>query len=339
MNAEATIPVAGPYYEDLHKNQVFAEAPGITLTEGHQAVHQAILGDRLKLCLDHHLAAMVSGDPRPLAHPGLVWDVAIGQSTLPTGRVIGNLFYRGLVLRRWPRIGDTLRTTTEVVALKDNAQRPGRQPTGLSALRVLTVDQEERPVLDYHRCAMLPMRSEQARPGHRDDLNLISAELDSAGRLDSVSDLDLARYTARVPGPHADAVEPGQRYLVETGDTVSCAPELARLSLNLAAAHSDPTASDRGRRLVYGGHTIGLALQHITRALPNLVTVAAWRSCDHLGPVFEGDVLHSSVSVETKEGGQRATLVELRVLTTATRQDGTEPQQVLDWRPIGVLAS
>jgi acyl dehydratase len=335
---EATIPVSGPYYEDLHKGQVFAEAPGLTLTDGHQAAHQAILGDRLRLCLDHHLAGEVSGHPTRLAHPGLVCDVAIGQSTLPTGRVIGNLFYRGLLLRRWPRIGDTLRTTTEVVALRDNASRPGRNPTGLAALRVLTVDHDGRPVLDYHRCAMLPMRSEEARPGHRDDLDLISAELDSDRLLDSVSDLDLALYRARVPGPHAQDVEPGQRYRVETGDSVTCAPELVRLSLNLAAAHSDPTASDRGRRLVYGGHTIGLALQHVTRALPNLVTVAAWRSCDHLGPVFEGDVLHSTVSVEAKEGGQRATLVELRVITTATRQGG-EQGDVLDWRPIGVLAS
>lgn len=330
-------PVAGPYYEDLENGQRFADAPGLTLTEGHQAVHQAILGDRLRLCLDRHLSGEVTGNPTPLAHPGLVWDVAIGQSTLPTGRVIGNLFYRGLVLRRWPRIGDTLRTTTEVVALRDNAPRPGRKPTGLAVLRVLTFDQDDRPVLDYHRCAMLPMRSEEARPGHRDDLDLISAELDPSQLLDSVSQLDLARYRARIPGPHAEAIEPGQRYSVETGDTVTGAPELVRLSLNLAAAHSDSTGSDRGRRLVYGGHTIGLALQHVTRALPNLITVAAWRSCEHLGPVFEGDVLHSTVSVEAKEGGPTATLVELRVLTTATRKDGATAE-VLDWRPIGVMA-
>lgn len=337
MTATEATPVSGPYYEDLGRGQVFAEAPGITITAGHQAVHQAILGDRLRLCLDQHLGAEVSGSPIPLAHPGLVCDVAIGQSTLPTGRVIGNLFYRGLVLRRWPRIGDTLRTTTEVVALRDNAQRPGRNPTGLAALRVLTVDQEGRPVLDYHRCAMLPMRSEEARPGHRDDLDVISAELDREGLLDSVGELDLTRYRAAVPGSHGEAVHSGQRYLVETGDTVTNAPELVRLSLNLAAAHSDPTASGRGRRLVYGGHTIGLALQHLTRALPNLVTVAAWRSCDHLGPVFEGDVLHSTITVEAKEGGRPATLLELRVLTTATREDGSRAD-VLDWRPIGVMA-
>ena len=75
---------------------------------------------------------------------------------------------------------------------------------------------------------------------------------------------------------------------------MSCASELVRLSLNVAAAHSDPGSTGSGRRLVYGGHTIGLALAHVTRALPNLVTVVGWRSCDHLNPVFEGDVLHSA---------------------------------------------
>ena len=335
---DMTIDVGGPYYEDLHRGQMFTEGPGLTLTEGHQALHQAILGDRLRLCLDRHLAAEVSGHDEPLAHPGLVCDVAIGQSTLATGRVIGNLFYRGLELRRWPRIGDTLRTTTEVVALRDNASRPNRHPTGLAALRVLTTDQHDRPVLDYHRCAMLPMRSEDARPGHRDDLDAISPELDRDHLLDSVDGLDLELYRARVPGAHADAVQPGQCYVVETGDTVTNAPELVRLSLNVAAAHSDPTATERNQRLVYGGHTIGLALQHLTRALPNLVTIAAWRSCDHLGPVFEGDVLHSTVSVEAKEGGPKAALVEFRILTTATRAGGGETTEVLDWRPIGVLA-
>lgn len=38
----------------------------------------------------------------------LVWDTAIGQSTVATGRVVANLFYRGLLLRTTPRLGDTL---------------------------------------------------------------------------------------------------------------------------------------------------------------------------------------------------------------------------------------
>ena len=71
-----------------------------------------------------------------LAHPNLVCDVAIGQSTGPTQRVRGNLFYRGLVLERPVFLGETLRTRTEVVALKQNRRRDGRLGGGLVALRI-----------------------------------------------------------------------------------------------------------------------------------------------------------------------------------------------------------
>ena len=147
---------APPYFEDLQVGTVFEDAPPLTLTEGHAALHQAIAGDRLRLALDRTLGEAVLGAGPPLAHPALVWDVAIGQSTVATGRVIANLFYRGLLLRRPVRLGDTLRTTTEVVARRENRSRP----TGLAVLRIRTVDQEDRPVLDFTRCAMLPRRDE-----------------------------------------------------------------------------------------------------------------------------------------------------------------------------------
>ena len=94
------------------------DAPGLTLTDGHAALHQAIVGDRLRLTLDAPLSRAVTGAEHVLAHPALVWDVAIGQSTTATQRVIANLFYPGLVFHRAPLIGDTLRTRTEVVALR-----------------------------------------------------------------------------------------------------------------------------------------------------------------------------------------------------------------------------
>ena len=56
---------------------------------------------------------------------------------------------------------------------------------------------------------------------------------------------------------------------------MTAAPELVRLSLNIAQAHSDAGATAHGKRLVYGGHTIAIAAAHATRALPNLVTIVA----------------------------------------------------------------
>ena len=159
--------VGGPWFEDLERGQRF-EAPAFSVTEGHAALHQAICGDRLRLALDAPLCSAVTGRDAPLVHPNLVCDVSIGQSTGPTQRVLGNLFYRGLVLERQVHIGDTLRTSTEVVALKENRRKPGGRATGLVLLRMRTVDQEDRPVLDYWRCPMLAARERRGdRPGRR----------------------------------------------------------------------------------------------------------------------------------------------------------------------------
>ena len=325
----------GPYFEDLRVGETIVDAPALTLTDGHAALHQAIVGDRLRLALDATLCARVTGAPAPLAHPALVCDVAIGQSTLITRRVIANLFYRGLVLRHMPVIGDTLRTTTEVVALRQTSRREGRPATGLAALRVRTVDQEDRPVLDFWRCAMLPLRDPEGQTDRADDLDAIPAELDPAALAAATAGWDLEAYRAAVPGDHFDDLAEGTTWTVEGGDVVSAAPELARLSLNVATAHHD--AGPTGRRLVYGGHTIGVAASQLTRVLPNLVTVVAWHGCDHRGPVLEGDTLRSEVELERREplpGG--GGLVHLRSRVRAERASGTE--DVLDWRLVGVMA-
>ncbi|WP_245646604.1 hypothetical protein [Microtetraspora niveoalba] len=117
---------------------------------------------------------------------------------------------------------------------------------------------------------------------------------------------------------------------------MSAAPELARLTLNMAQVHHDAGAAG-GARLVYGGHTIGLALSQAARALPNLVAVTAWHGCAHVGPVREGDTLASEVAVERRRalpGG--GGLVHLRSLVKAA--DGGEPRDVLDWRFVAVMA-
>jgi acyl dehydratase len=329
--------VAGPFFEDLGVGDVVQTAPALTLTEGHAALHQAIVGDRLRLALDATLARQVLGVPAPLAHPALVCDVAIGQSTLVTERVIANLFYRGLVLRRAPVIGDTLRTTTEVVALRQNAPRPGRAATGLAVLRVRTVDQDDRRVLDFWRCAMLPLSDPDAQTGHADDLDAIPAELDPDVVRAATAGWRLDAFRAAAPGDHLAALRPGQRWTIEGGDVVSAAPELARLSLNVARAHHDEGAAGAGRRLVYGGHTIGIAAAQATRALPNLVTIVGWHGCDHLAPVFEGDTLHSELELTAVEpldpGGG---LVHLRSRVRARRAG--ESSDVLDWRFVAVMA-
>lgn len=322
----AWAPVSGPFFDDLAVGQVFDTAPSMTLTAGAAAVHQSIVGDRLRLALDGDLAMAVTGATGPLAHPALVCDVAIGQTTLVTQRVKANLFYRGLTFHRFPVIGDTLFTRTEVVGLRQNSAKPGRAPTGLAALRMTTVDEVGRLVLDFYRCAMLPLSEGAADTGHADDLSTIGT--DQLRTPDPTAYWDADAYRARVQGAQFDSALAGT-VLYSSADVVTSAPELARLSLNIAATHHDWRVNKQ--RLVYGGHTIGLALAQTSRLLPDIVTVLGWQSCDHTGPVYEGDTLYSELHVEgaTPLPDGRGGVLALRSLVYAVAEPD---RQVLDWR-------
>jgi acyl dehydratase len=338
------IEVDSPYFEELSVGRVFDDAPAVTLTSGHAAFHAALFGDRMRLPLSLPLCLAVTGSRRALAHPNLVCNVAIGQSTTPSQRVLGNLFYRGLVLQRPVFIGDTLTTSTEIVARRQNRIKPGRHATGIAVLQVHVENQHGETVLHFWRCPMLPCRDPAAETGADDNFDAIPAELDMdavRAAVDGNWRLDVFRESAA--GPHFKEIEAGTRYVVHAADTVTAAPELVRQTLNLAQAHTDATASPYGRRLVYGGHTISMASAQLSRALPNLVTLVAWRGCDHRAPVFEGDRLQTELEViarhERDSGGG---LVDLQVLVSAERgPDAPEPGKrecVLDWHLLALLA-
>src|SRR6185312_2763474 len=95
-------------------------------------------------------------------------------------------------------------TRTEIVGLKKNSARPGRAPTGLMALRITTIDQADRLILDFYRCAMVPLSPGADPDGaeHADDLLKVGADL--APPPSAAADWNGGVFRARVPGPHFD---------------------------------------------------------------------------------------------------------------------------------------
>ena len=146
--------IDGPYFEEFELGQTFV-APSITVTEGHTAVYAALFGDRMRLPLDRHLSAKVTGCTAALVHPYLAMHLAAGQTTYASQHVKGNLFYRGVLLQRPVFVGDSLYTTTKVVGLKQNKPKPGRAATGMVALEMTTVNQRDEVVLHFWRCPMI----------------------------------------------------------------------------------------------------------------------------------------------------------------------------------------
>jgi acyl dehydratase len=316
-------PGDGPFYDEMHVGMEFDSPPGVTVDGGLMAAYQSIAGEQLALSLDQRIAEAVTGSARRVVSPGLLMHLSIGASTVATKRVVANLFYRNVRIERPVLEGETLHTRTRVTAMSDSAPRADREPRGKVILSISTTADGE-PVLDYERCPLIRLRGETL-PGHGDELGVSSPPL------------DLESYTALVPtgwdlaalGPH-QPWGAGDERIDPLRDVVDQATSLVRLTHNQAAIHRDAGQSPYPSRLVYGGHTVALAQASLSRVMPDMATVLGWHSCDHTGPVFEGDLLsfrHRLIDEYAVSGG---TVRAVRVGVQAHRSD-VEPSEVLDW--------
>lgn len=320
----------GPYYDDLRPGHTFVPAPAITLDAGMCALYQSICGDPLAISLSASLAKAVTGVDGGIVNPALVLHVAIGQSTVATRRVIANLFYRNVALRRVVPVGTTLRTHVDVRAMRETSRKPDKPRRGMALLGMRVTTDDGDVVADFERCALLPFRDARAEPGFDDDLGPASGPLD----LESFASYAPTGWDL-TPLPDADhgwAI--GETRHDPLRDTVTDAPALVRLTQNLAAAHRDARLGQGGRRLVYGGHTIGLAQASLARLLPSMATVVGWHSCDHVGPVFEGDVLSVRATLDAACPLGNGRLLAFTVEVDAEGAGRDEPARVLDWKPI-----
>lgn len=325
------MPVIGqaPYFEDFTVGDDFSDVPAVTLTHGHAAIHQAMFGDRLRLPLDHRLSREVTGQDQALINPSLVCNMAVGQSTIPSQRVMGNLFYRGLVLRQPVFVGDTLATETKVVALRQNKIREGRPASGMVALEMHVTNQHGATVMLYWRCPMIPCRDPAADTGQQDDFSIMPEDIEIADLTAAIPAWDLSSFVVSAPTPGGQLIE------CEARDTVTLAPELVRMTQNLAMTHTDAARSVYGKRLVYGGHTISLAAAQMSRVFADLVTILGWYRCDHVAPVFEQDILRSTFVLRERVATERGDVGIVHVETFADRGPESPEEgrdiKVLDW--------
>ena len=167
------------------------------------------------------------------------------------------------------------------------------------------------------------------------DPALVTGHADDLGKVDPT--INLEAWESRIPAgwdpsplvgiADQDWAISGRR-TDRLRDTVTDSLLLVRLIQNQAPAHRDPAEGQSGQRLVYGGHTIGLAQASLVRMMPGTATVVGWQSCDHLAPVYEEDILtfHHTLLDERRTGNGR--LRAVRVEVDADR-DG-EPTSVLD---------
>ncbi|HUF99761.1 MAG TPA: MaoC family dehydratase [Ilumatobacter sp.] len=317
----------GPLYEDFVVGATLPPLPSLTVTEADNVLYRAITGDQNLLVSDLTAYASASGSGRSLANPALVMQYSIGQTTMATRQAIANLYYRSVRVLAPVEVGDTLRTTTTVLGLKDSAPK-GDQFRGKVWLGI-TTSTDSGPVIRYERCALVRGRG-PGQPGHDDDIPGPSDPTPLADLADAAPSWDLSGLPSTSWPVGDDRPDPLR-------DHVDMAAPLARLTFNQAAVHRDFTTAATGARLVYGGHVQGLAQASLTRMLPGLATVVAWDGCDHIGPAFEGDLIefrHRLVE-ELAVGSGRLMRFEVVGTKLADASNALEtPIDILKWTPI-----
>ncbi len=330
-----SINIVGPYFEDFKIGDEFG-APSVTVDQGYAAYYQAITGDRSRLPLDQILSNNVTGRKERLVNPMLAINMINGQTTFASQNVKGNLFYRGLHLKNPVFLGDTLTTKTRVVGLKQNRIKKGRAATGMVALEMETVNQDSMQILKYWRCPMISCLDPEANTGMDDDFAWMPSELNYEEIIKSIPfswNIDLlAEQNLNLPSP---TVNVDSSVIVQAGDSITCAPELVRMTGNIAITHTDASQSYLKKRLVYGGHTISLVYAQFVRAFPNIITLIGWQKCDHTAPVLEEDIINSEFQIMKIKPVEKGTLYEVKAQAYSTRKNEdntfTGKTLVLEW--------
>ena len=330
-----SVNIAGPYFEEFKVGDEFG-APSVTIDQGYATYYQAITGDRSRLPLDQTLSSNVTGKHERLANPMLAINMINGQTTFASQNVKGNLFYRGLHLKHPVYIGDTLTTKTKVVGLRQNKIKEGRAATGMVALEMETINQDSVQILKYWRCPMISCFNPKANTGMNDDFAWMPSELNYEEITKSIPyswNIDLLiEQSLNLPSPN---LTENSKVVVQAGDSITCAPELVRMTGNIAITHTDASKSYLKKRLVYGGHTISLTYAQFVRAFPNVITLIGWQKCDHTAPVLEEDIINSEFTISKKVPVEKGSLLEVKAQAFSTRKEENsifaERKLVLDW--------
>lgn len=312
----------GRFFEDYRIGDVIEHAVPRTLSGGERAMYHALYPARGAL-YSSDAFAQACGLPQSPMDDLIVFHTVFGK-TVPdiSLNAVANL---GYAEGRWLKPvypGDTLRSRSEVIGLKQNSN--GK--SGVVYVRTTGTNQNGDAVLEYVRWVMVRKRDLEA-PAPETVLPQLD-ETVAATDLVVPQGLDFSGY---------DFTQAGERYrlgdytvgeIIEhvDGVTVEEAEHMlaTRLWQNTAKVHFDATFRPDGQRLIYGGHVISLARALSFNGLANAQMVVALNGGAHANPCYSGMTIKAWSEVldtaETEAPGVGA----LRLRLVATSGSGTQ---------------
>ena len=335
----------GNHFEDFSLGQEIVHATPRTVTEGDVALYTALYGSRFAVHSSKDFARAIGYREAP-ADDLLVFHLVFGRTVPDVSlNAVANLGYAAG--RFGPPVypGDSLRSVSRVIGLKENSNRR----TGNVYVRSTGYNQRDEEVLDYVRWVMVRKR-DPAAPAAGAVVPDLPEAVDVAG-LCVPEGLDLSRYDTALAGSpfHWEDYGPGEK--IDHVDAVTLEDSdhmtATRLCQNTARVHFNHHVEKDGRfgrRIVYGGHVISMARAFSFNGLGNAFRVAAINGGRHVAPVFAGDTVYAWTEVLEKEplpGRTEVGALRLRMVATKdrpcfdfpyrTEAGGYDPAVVLDF--------
>ncbi|SEL20064.1 MaoC family dehydratase [Roseovarius nanhaiticus] len=280
----------GRFFEDYTVGEVIAHAVPRTVGAGERALYHALYPARHALYSSDAFAQSCGLASSPL--DDLIAFHTVFGKTVPdiSLNALANLGYaEGRWLAPvWP--GDTLRSTSEVIGLKQNSN--GK--SGVVWVRTRGTNQHGEAVLEYVRWVMVRKRDVEA-PAPETVIPKLASAL-TPDQLVIPEGLDFSSYDFALAGePHRwGDYAVGEVIDHVDGVTIEEAEHMlaTRLWQNTAKVHFDSTAREGGR-LIYGGHVISMARALSFNGLANAQIIVGLNGGAHANPCAAGDTVRA----------------------------------------------
>ncbi len=313
---------SGNFFEDFSIGQTIVHATPRTISSGDQALYTALYGSRFALQSSTNFARRI-GYPQSPVDDMLVFHIVFGKTVADISlNAVANLGYADcrFLIPVYP--GDTLKTVSEIIGLKQNSN--GK--TGVVYVRSTGTNQKGETVLEYIRWVMVRKRNIDT-PAPETTIPNLPNSVDPkflASACPSVDQIDFDTSVSGSPFVWGD-YEVGEKIDHVDGMTVEEAEHMmaTRLYQNTAKVHFNQHTEGQGRfgrRLIYGGHVISLARALSFNGLSNACHISAINGGRHIAPLFAGDTVYAWSQVTDKaEIDGRSDIGALKITTIATK--------------------
>ncbi|MEP5155584.1 MaoC family dehydratase [Planktotalea sp.] len=282
---------AGRFFEDYRIGDVIAHAVPRTVSGGERALYHALYPARHALYSSDEFARKSGLQASPIDDLA-AFHVVFGKSVPDISlNAVANLGYAEGCWLLPVNEGDTLRSVSEVIGLKQNSS--GK--TGVVYVRTSGLNQRNETVMEFVRWVMVRKRDVDA-PAPDTVVPTLKKTLDAAD-LSIPAGLDFTDYDTTLAGePHRwGDYDVGETIDHVDGVTIEEAEHMmaTRLWQNTAKVHFDATNREDGKRLIYGGHVISMARALSFNGLANAQMIAGLNGGAHANPCFSGDTVRA----------------------------------------------